>query len=773
MKGSRTTKEEQLRGITESIPGIVFQFYALDTGELGISYSSGKTLDVLGPQPAGAGLFPAMVSCAHKDDRDRLMASIKRSVETRTSWDYEGRFVKPDGEVKWIRGRSTPTRLKDRVVFNGILLDITESKEAEERSRQSEEKFARIFMVAPDAICITRVEDGQIVDVNLGFEEATGWKRNDIIGRTALEVGLWVNIDDRLTMIEELKARNHVSQFEFPFRLKDGSLRTGVLSASFISIAGEPHLITVIQDVTEFRKTTKALQESQEKLQGIAANIPGSVFQTYRKDNGEYGVSYMNDSLRNLLGLPPGKSGALEDFLSYVHEEDRKRFVDSVTKALNTVTPWEFEGRCVTRSGDAVWLHGRGTPVRFEDRVVFNGIFIDVTESKRAEQEREKLREQLIQAQKMESIGRLAGGVAHDFNNMLTVILGHAEMAMMQCDPSNRLYAGLTAIQESALHSTSLVQQLLAFARKQTVAPRVLDLNNIVGSMIDMLRRLIGENIDLGWMPGASLWPVKIDPSQVDQILTNLCVNSRDAITGVGRITVGTGNVVIDGSAFDSPQGTVPGDYVMLAVSDDGCGIDKEVTDRIFEPFFTTKETGKGTGLGLATVYGIAKQNGGFVNVYSEPGKGSTFKVYLPRFRGEAEAIASEAATEPPKGKGETILLVEDVKVVLVLGRAMLQRLGYNVIAAPTPGEAIRIAEERGREIDLLITDVVMPEMNGKDLADVLTRMIPGLRCLFVSGYTADAIAHQGILDEGVSFLEKPFSVKSLADKVREVLEKG
>lgn len=773
MEKSHIKKEEQLRAITESIPGIVFQFYALDTGEFGVSHISGGPFGLFGLQAAGDDLFSAIASCAHEDDRERFIASVRRSVETCTAWDYEGRFVRLDGGVRWFHGRSAPTRLTDRVVFNGILLDVTENKLAEERSRQSEEKFAKVFMMAPDPICITRMEDGQIVDVNLGFEEATGWKRNEVIGRTTLEIGLWADAGDRLLIMEELKARKHVSQRELQFRLKDGSLHTGVYSARFIHIAGELHLISVIQDVTEHRKIAKALQESQERLQGIAMNIPGSVFQTYRKGNGELGLSYMNESLRELLGIPPEKSGSLEDFLSYVHEDDRKRFADSVGKALTTVTPWEFEGRFVTRTGEAVWLHGRASPARVEDRLVFNGIFIDVTESKRAEQEQEKLREQLSQAHKMESIGRLAGGVAHDFNNMLTVILGHAEMAMMQCDPSDRLYASLKAIQGSALHSTSLVQQLLAFARKQTVTPRTLDLNDTVASMVEMLRRLIGEDIDFVWKPGASLWPVKIDPSQVDQLLTNLCVNSRDAITGVGRITVETRNTTFGDASGNSHPGTVPGEYVMLAVSDNGCGMDKETADQIFEPFFTTKETGKGTGLGLATVYGIAQQNGGFVNVYSEPGRGSTFKAYLPRFHGEAATIAREATAEPPRGNGETVLLVEDVKVVLVLGRAMLERLGYTVIAAATPGEAIQAAKERGTEIDLLITDVIMPEMNGRDLANLLAGMIPGLKCLFVSGYTADAITHQGILEEGVSFLEKPFSVKSLAGKVREVLQQG
>jgi CheY-like chemotaxis protein len=283
---------------------------------------------------------------------------------------------------------------------------------------------------------------------------------------------------------------------------------------------------------------------------------------------------------------------------------------------------------------------------------------------------------------------------------------------------------------------------------------------------------MIGEDIDLVWMPGAGLWPVRIDPSQIDQLLANLCVNARDAIAGVGKVTIETENTVFDEAYCAVHPGFACGEYVLLAVSDDGCGMTKEVLEHLFEPFFTTKEVGQGTGLGLATVYGIVKQNEGFINVYSEPDSGSTFKIYLPRFAGEASKPLAASAVEIPKGRGEMVLLVEDEAAILHVGRTMLERLGYTVLTAATPGEALRQAKAHAAEIQLLITDVVMPEMNGRDLAKMIRDIKPGLKCLFISGYTANVIAHRGVLDEGVHFLQKPFSLKDLAPKVRQALER-
>jgi PAS domain S-box-containing protein len=389
---------------------------------------------------------------------------------------------------------------------------------------------------------------------------------------------------------------------------------------------------------------------------------------------------------------------------------------------------------------------------------------------KQAEEEQIKLQSQLVQAQKMESVGRLAGGVAHDFNNMLAVILGYTEIAMDQVNTAQPLFAALREIRKAAERSADLTRQLLAFARKQTIAPRVLDLNETVDGMLKMLRRLIGEDIDLVWKPGRNLGPVKVDPSQIDQLLANLCVNARDAILGVGRVTIETDAAAFDEAYCADHAGFVPGEYVLLAVSDNGCGMDQETLGHLFEPFFTTKSVGKGTGLGLATVYGMVQQNNGFVNVYSEPGQGTTFRVYLPRHSAKTAPLSEKAPGRSAERGHETILLVEDEPAILKMATMMLDRLGYTVVGAKTPGEAVRLAEAHAGGIHLLVTDVVMPEMNGRDLAKHLLSLHPNLKCLFMSGYTADVIANQGVLAAGVQFIQKPFSLKDLAAKLRQVL---
>jgi signal transduction histidine kinase len=392
----------------------------------------------------------------------------------------------------------------------------------------------------------------------------------------------------------------------------------------------------------------------------------------------------------------------------------------------------------------------------------------EVAERKRAEAEKVTLEAQFQQAQKMESVGRLAGGVAHDFNNKLGIILGYTELALEEVDPSQPLHANLQEIRKAANHSADLTRQLLAFARKQTIAPKILDLNETVESMLKMLQRLIGEDIDLAWLPGRHLWPVMMDPSQIDQILANLCVNARDAIADVGKVTIETETVTFDEAYCAVHAGFVPGDHIRLAVSDNGCGMDKDTQVHIFEPFFTTKGVGHGTGLGLATVYGIVRQNSGFINVYSEPGQGTTFAIYLPRHVGKTAQIRKKASAKLAARGNETILLVEDEPTILKMTAMMLEMLGYTVLSANTPGEAIRLAGEFTGEIHLLLTDVVMPEMNGRDLSINLLSRYPRLKRLFMSGYTANVIAHHGVLDEGVSFIQKPFSTNDLADKVRE-----
>jgi CheY-like chemotaxis protein len=375
----------------------------------------------------------------------------------------------------------------------------------------------------------------------------------------------------------------------------------------------------------------------------------------------------------------------------------------------------------------------------------------------------------------MEAVGRLAGGVAHDFNNLLMGIMGYTELCLEQAGPDHPMREWLDEILHTAQRSADITRQLLAFARKQIIAPKILDLNDTVAGMLKLVRHLIGEDITLAWCPGVKLYRVKIDPAQVDQILANLCVNARDAIAGTGEVVVKTANAILTADDSARHPGMALGKYVRIDFSDNGCGMDKETLALVFEPFFTTKAVGKGTGLGLATVYGIVKQNNGFIEVSSKPGKGTTFRIYLPQAVAVPEEKIGTRAGKPeaPKGNGETILLVEDEIALRTTCGLLLANRGYNVMTAATPEDALKQVALHPDPIQLLLTDVIMPGMDGKRLSQLLLKEYPGMRVLFMSGYTADVIAICGVLDKGVNFLSKPFSSDDLARKVREVLDAG
>ncbi|MBV5318609.1 MAG: PAS domain S-box protein [Desulfobulbaceae bacterium] len=514
------------------------------------------------------------------------------------------------------------------------------------------------------------------------------------------------------------------------------------------------------QDITARKQADEALRESEARFKALHNASFGGIC---IHDQGI--ILDCNQGLAEISGYSSEELIGMNGLL-LIAEKTR----DMVMKHILAGHEKPYEAVGVRKNNEEYPLRLEARNIPYKGKNVRTVEFRDITALKDDEAEREKLQGQLVQAQKMESVGRLAGGIAHDFNNMLGVILGRTEMAQEDLDPSQTLYTDLEDIRKAAIRSANLTRQLLAFARKQTIAPQILDFNDAVASMLKMVQRLLGEDIDLVWLPKANLWPVKIDPSQLDQILANLCVNARDAIPDVGKITIETENTTFDQAYCASHQGFIPGDFVQLALSDNGCGMDKDSLPHIFEPFFTTKETGKGTGLGLATVYGIVKQNNGFINVYSEPGQGTTFKIYLPRHSAEA-ALASESDPAPLEKRGdETILLVEDESGILAMTTIMLERLGYTVLPANSPGEALRLAESFAGAISLLLTDVVMPGMNGRDLAKQIMGLHPDIKTLFMSGYTANVIAHHGVLDKGVQFIEKPFAKKDLAAKIRNVL---
>ncbi len=395
----------------------------------------------------------------------------------------------------------------------------------------------------------------------------------------------------------------------------------------------------------------------------------------------------------------------------------------------------------------------------------------DISERKKTEVERENLQNQLLQSRKMESVGRLAGGVAHDFNNMLSAIIGYSQLMLLSFKEDTQNYQYLNEILKAANRSADLTRQLLAFARKQEINPQILLLNNMVESMLNMLQRLIGEHIRLEWKPGEYLGAVKIDPSQVDQIIANLTVNARDAIDDTGTITIETANIIIDEEFLKQNKEAMPGEYVMLSVIDDGCGIEPKDLEQIFEPFFTTKELGQGTGLGLATVYGIVKQNNGFIQVNSKKNKGTSFRVYFPRFESKDSGITLEKDNEIPQGSNEKILLVEDEEAVLNFTKEVLEHLGYQVFGISNAPDALDICRQNREKFDLLLTDVIMPEMNGKELAIQAQLAQPGIKCIYMSGYTSNVIAKHGVFEGSFHFLQKPFTIPTLAQLVHSVLK--
>ena len=530
----------------------------------------------------------------------------------------------------------------------------------------------------------------------------------------------------------------------------------------------EEQVRTLLAESNQSRQALLGILEDQTRAEADRLRLATAIEQSAESivvTDAKARIQYVNPAFETVTGYTRAEALGQNPRILQSGQQDAS-FYQAMWATLASGKTWQ--GRMVNRrkDGSRYTEDALISPVTDAAGQIVNYVAVkrDVTEQLR-------LAEQLNQTQKMDSIGRLAGGVAHDFNNMLTVILGHAEMTLLQEDLAPGLRNNLEAVHRAAMDSAAIVRQLQAFARQQTIAPRVIDLNPTVGGAIQMLRRLVGEDVELAWRPAEALWPVKVDPAQIDQILVNLCANARDAIAGVGQIAIETGNAQFDAAFCAAHPGAVPGEYARLTVRDSGQGMDPETLRHVFEPFFTTKAPGKGTGLGLPMVYGVVKQNDGYIDVTSAPGQGTVVEIYLPRHGDQFPAPAPAAPTDRPAIDHKTILLVEDEPSILALTAEMLDSLGYAVRAAHSPVEAIRMAQVHSGDIHLLLTDVVMPGMNGRDLALTLRDLRPGLRFLFMSGYTADVIAHDGILDEGLNFIHKPFTKSALAAKIRAVLD--
>ncbi|MEW6263689.1 MAG: GAF domain-containing protein [Thermodesulfobacteriota bacterium] len=698
-----------------------------------------------------------------------------------------------------------------------VAWEIVKAKRTEESLKESEEKYQTLVENMMDGVFLSS-PDGRIFAANKAACEMVGMTESEIIeaGRNGV-----VDMDDpRLPAALEERAKTGKFRGELNFRKKDGAIfPVEVFSSVYTDKHGNQKTSMTVRDISERKMAEQRIKHLNSVLLAIRevnqlivrGRDEGTLIRegcrvlvdnrgyasaliVLRADNevpvqwADAGMGAASEPLGELL-----KSGAVPPCFDHVRGKKQVLLIEE-RKAICgdcpiVATCAESQSMCVELVHEAAHFGFLAVSmdahlfVDDEERSLFSEMAGDFAYalfvlkmnkiSQQVEKERKSLEGQLLQAQKMESVGRLAGGVAHDFNNMLTVIIGNAELAQSELDKDTPLYKTLDEILEAGRRSADLTRQLLAFARKQVIKPVVLDLNESVEGMLKMLRRLLGEDIDILWKPSANLWPVRMDPAQIDQIMANLCVNARDAILGQGKVTIETENITFDAEYCDEHKGFHPGEFVMLAVSDNGVGMDRETLDKAFEPFFTTKEEGQGTGLGLSMIYGIVKQNKSYVNVYSEPGHGTTFKIYFPRHEGGIPQTVVQTVPETMRGRGETVLLVEDESTIIKIGQRILEMLGYNVLTAKRPGEALRLAKEHLDEIDLLITDVIMPEMNGRELEKRYREIQPGIRCLFMSGYTANVIAHHGVIEEDIHFLQKPISLLSMAKKVREVLDSG
>ncbi len=634
-----------------------------------------------------------------------------------------------------------------------------------EALQQSEERFHAAFDQAPMGLEVSDLE-GRSRWVNGTFCAMLGYSPEELAGRDFRDI---MHPED-VPFTEEairgmLHQRGYRSSGERRCLRKDGSVMWAhIVAGALCDASGRPYaFLAHIRDTSEEHQAREALERSQASLahaQSIAS------LGSFEVDSLTGEVAWSDETYR-IFGLDKEsfKPNPV-NFLEAIPPDERERIVEAITKLWSTGASWAVEHHIQRPDGTLRFVRAIGEAARDAHGNIIGviGTLQDITEQRRLE-------EQFLQAQKLETVGRLAGGIAHDFNNLLTVINGYCDLLLSRVDPSTPIYRPLGDIRKAGERAASLTQQLLAFSRKQIIQPAVLDLNGVAKEVEDMLRRLLGEDVTLEMRLGCSLGRVRADAGQIHQILMNLVVNARDAMPGGGTLVIETADVELDQTYADEHAEVKPGPYVMLAVSDTGTGITEEVKRHIFEPFFTTKTKGEGSGLGLSTVYGLVKQSGGSIWVYSEAGRGTTFKVYLPRVSAEPDRARSDHRPAHDHRGNETVLVVEDLEELRTLTELLLKDSGYKVLAASHGEDALRVAGEYADAIHVLLTDVVMPGMTGRELADRLQTVRPGLKILFMSGYTENVIAHHGVLDEGVALLEKPFTPTGLAEAIRAVLD--
>jgi PAS domain S-box-containing protein len=754
----------------------------------------------------------SFLDAIHPEDREHARSVMEHEQER--GFELEYRIVKPDGQVRWVWDRGFPVRDESGWVYRiaGIAEDITERKQAEQELRKSEERYRDLVENARDVIYTTDLE-GNYTSVNKAGERLLGYTREEALKLSQADVIAPEYLVKAREMIARKLAGNGKTVYELEVVAKDGRrLAVEVNSRLTYRDGVAVGVQGIARDVTERRRAVEEYARLLDRLAGLALALGSArdliaVYRALRDFSLAFTPSfalviclydaeraaraavyfYMNGEELDIPAQatmpvrsgPAGravKTGAVVVSNDYLKDLGDKEPVhigfeeDSEPPQSALIAPMTIMGCTIgtieMQSHElAAYTQEHVTAMQMAANLAANA----VENVRLLNLEREKA-EQLRQSQKMEAVGQLAGGIAHDFNNLLTAITGYSELSLRRLQAEDPLHRNIQEIKKAGERAASLTRQLLAFSRKQVLQPKVLALNSIISDVEKMLRRLIGEDIELRTVLEPQLGSVKADPGQIEQVLLNLAVNARDAMPHGGKLTIETGNVYLDWEYAAQHIAVKPGHYVMVAVSDTGCGMDEKTQARIFEPFFTTKEAGKGTGLGLSTVYGIVKQSGGNIWVYSEVGQGTTFKVYLPRVDEGAEEYKRSAEPEEALQGTGVILLAEDEHMVRKLAREVLEMCGYKVLEAANGGDALLTCERHKEPIDLLVTDVIMPEMGGRELSSRLGQLRPEMKVLYMSGYTDNAIVHQGVLDEEANFIQKPFSPQTLASKVREVL---
>ncbi|MDP3180034.1 MAG: PAS domain S-box protein, partial [Spirochaetaceae bacterium] len=738
------------------------------------TWARGYNLDELKMLPMDRHFTPASMSLILELSAKNL--TVERLADSGDEIEFQGEFefVCKDGSTTWLE--SILTLLRDEhgkpSGFLGIGRDISKRKSAEHGLEVSERRYRRLFESAKDGILILNAECGKIIDVNPYLMEMTGYSKSDFLDKELWEIGVFKDILASKTSYEELKANSYVRYDDLPLKTRDGRNLNVEFVSNVYGVDGTNVIQCNIRDITsrkiaedELRFKNLILTTQQEaSIEGIAVvDAEGNIISSNR---------WFGEMWKIPREIIAGKSDerVMRSVASMlVDPEDFMRSVGRIYASPEEKSHDEIalkDGRTFER---------HSAPMIDEGRNAFGRVwfFRDITARIQAERFRADLETQLRIAQKMEAIGNLAGGIAHDFNNILSVILSYTGFVLGSLREDDPMRGDLLEVKKAGERATTLTRQLLAFSRKQVLQPVTLNLNQVVFGIEKMLRRILGEDIDFVLDLAPELGLTLADPGQIEQVLMNMVVNARDAMPEGGKLTIETQNAEIDKDNNAGAREPIkPGRYIMLAVSDSGCGMDERTKERLFEPFFTTKGLGKGTGLGLSTVYGIVKQSGGATNVYSELGHGSTFKIYLPREFAAASAVEPTPSVAKSASGTETILVVEDEEALREVARRTLSAEGYTVLTAADGYEALDVSARHEGIIHLLLTDVVMPRMSGRELAQCLAKKRKNLSILYMSGYTDDAIVHHGVLDGEMDFLGKPFTAASLAMKVREILDR-